>query len=288
VFSGAKSLVSIRECGASLPTCMMLLGAAIAVVVAFAAPADAQPAIRGSGTDRPAAPIYFYSNLGATVPGPAYAPNTAVVRPTGLLIFQDGSFLIEMLRWTRWGSSVAHATGIASSSTCKPNCATAPRINKPAEVTVSQPKPLLGREVYTCYQLTVPSDPASDQSGCLKPSPGGGYMYAAVSSAATGHATGAAMRPCTPTRPIGVDNLQASGVSCAVAMSIPQSQTASRHVISKHKFTWKTTAGWACVAVTFSSPYGEDDLGSIIDCRRGSQEVRWSNNTRIEPRSLSG
>jgi hypothetical protein len=149
----------------------------LAVAASFTDGAGAHANRRGGAARQ----IYFYSNLGDSVPGATYAPNTPLVRPTSLLIFQDGSYLIEKLRWKDWGLGVARATGVSSSSTCKPNCATAPRINKPAEVTVSRPKLLFGREVYTCYQLTVPSYPASDQAGCLKRGPGGSYSYARAS-----------------------------------------------------------------------------------------------------------
>jgi hypothetical protein len=57
-------------------------------------------------------PIYFWANLGAAVSPPdKFAPNPFVMRPRAFVIFQDGSWQIEKLRWTGWGTSVAKARG---------------------------------------------------------------------------------------------------------------------------------------------------------------------------------
>jgi hypothetical protein len=125
--------------------------------------------------------VVFYANLADSVPGMAYNPNTPRVRPTLLLMFEDGSWVIKNLRWSSWGGAVARATGISSASTGVPDQATAPRIDKPAQVVVSHPERLFGREVYGCFQLTVPSSPASDQHECLKRSHGNQYDYTPVS-----------------------------------------------------------------------------------------------------------
>jgi hypothetical protein len=114
-------------------------------------------------------PIYFWSDVTATIsaPGqPAGAPE--LVRPSAILMFADGSWDVDHLRWTGWGTTVAHANGISSASNGIPNMAQGKRIKKPAQVTLSNPGRFQGHEVYRCFTLTVSSHPASDQHLCLK------------------------------------------------------------------------------------------------------------------------
>ena len=78
-----------------------------------------------------------------------------LIRPSSILLAEDGSSVIEHLRWTGWGSSVAHATGIRSASNGIPNMAQGKRITKPAHVTLTNPGLFQGHEVYRCFTLTV-------------------------------------------------------------------------------------------------------------------------------------
>ena len=107
--------------------------------------------------------IFFYGNAG----NPTGVNNPALVRPSVMVMFEDGSWLITNLHWSGWGSSTAHATGISSASSCKPNCAAGQRTHNPAQLTVSHPQNLHGREVYGCYQLTIPATPKANQHACI-------------------------------------------------------------------------------------------------------------------------
>jgi hypothetical protein len=113
-------------------------------------------------------PIYFWGSVAATISAPGQPPAPEVIRPTAIGIFADGSWDLQGLRWTGWGSSVAHAVGISSASNGIPNMAQGKRITSPAQVTLSNPGLFQGREVYRCFALTIPSHPASDEHGCVK------------------------------------------------------------------------------------------------------------------------
>jgi hypothetical protein len=115
--------------------------------------------------------IYVYTWVGDLIPGTKYHPNPPLVRPATLWETDDGFWVIGNLHWSSWGSSVARATGISS---VRASVATAPRVNHPATLTLSRPVALLGHEVYGCFQLTVPSDPAfQNEHECLTLSPNG-------------------------------------------------------------------------------------------------------------------
>ena len=120
--------------------------------------------------------IFLYTNILAPV-NATFASNQLQIRPAGLLMFQDGSWAIIKLRWSGWGSSVAHASGLSSSTDCKPNCATGKRTDVPAQVTVSSPGVVFGHTVYRCLQLNVPSSPKSSQRYCLGPQAPNLYGY---------------------------------------------------------------------------------------------------------------
>lgn len=124
--------------------------------------------------------MVFYADVANYVPGLPYNRNSPRVRPTLVLMFEDGSWVIEKLRWSSWGGPVAHATGISSASNCKPNCAQGKRTNDPARFVLSQPRHLFGRTLYTCYQLTDLKAPQTDQHKCLKRSNGNQYAYSPV------------------------------------------------------------------------------------------------------------
>ena len=123
-------------------------------------------------------PIYFWGSAAATISVPkglGTAPNFRVIRPSLIYMFADGSWDIDHLRWSGWGSSVAHATGISSASNGIPDLAHGKRTKTPARITLSNPGRFQGHEVYRCFTLTVPSYPASDQHLCLTGQ--GGYYY---------------------------------------------------------------------------------------------------------------
>jgi hypothetical protein len=114
-------------------------------------------------TGHAAGQIYFYGNAG----NPMDVDNPPLLRPAGMVMFEDGSWLITNLRWTGWGSNTAHAIGISSASSCKPNCASGKRTHNPAQLTLSHPQNLHGHEVYGCYRLTIPATPQANQQACI-------------------------------------------------------------------------------------------------------------------------
>jgi hypothetical protein len=115
-------------------------------------------------------PIYFWRSAAAAISvpkGQGPQDNTRVIRPSLIYMFADGSWDIDHLHWTGWGSRVAHAKGISSASNGIPSQAQGKRIKRPARVTLSKPGRFQGHEVYHCLRLTVPSFPASDEHLCL-------------------------------------------------------------------------------------------------------------------------
>lgn len=96
------------------------------------------------------------------------ARSQLVVEPAGLALFADGQWVLEGLRWTGWGSPVAHASGISSSSNDIPNAAEGMRIKTSAEVTLSSPGSFLGHRVYRCIDVAVPRPANFGGRRCLK------------------------------------------------------------------------------------------------------------------------
>jgi len=131
------------------------------------------------GGARESAHIVFYINTANTVPG-SPVPNLPRVRPYRVVMFANGSWIIDKLHWSSWGGPVARATGISSASNCKPNCAEGRRTHNPARFVLSHPRHLFGRTVYACFRLTVPKSPQADQHLCLERLHGTQYAYAPV------------------------------------------------------------------------------------------------------------
>jgi hypothetical protein len=149
---------------------------AAALVLGLALPALAAGAIPQ--------PIYFWGNVAATISAPGQPPAPEVIRPSAILLFADGSWDIDHLHWTGWGTSVAHAVGISSASNGIPNMAQGKRIKAPAQVTLSNPGQFQGHELYRCFTLTVPA-PATSEHLCLK---GHGGYWVLASATSTGSA----------------------------------------------------------------------------------------------------
>jgi hypothetical protein len=166
-------------------------------------------------------PIYFWSDVAATISAPGQpAGASELVRPSVIGLFADGSWDVDHLRWTGWGTSVAHAKGISSKSNGIPNMAQGKRIKAPAQVTLSNPGRFQGREVYRCFTLTVPSHPGSDQHLCLERA-GSGWALGPTTQAKTTPTqptSGTYARFYTPSRNIACemsDNGTAqAGISC--------------------------------------------------------------------------
>jgi hypothetical protein len=135
--------------------------ATVGTLVAASGPAIRPPA-PASGRK-----VYFFANPGGL---PSHAGGL-VIRPSNLLLFQDGSWFLSGLSWRGWGSSVARATGTADASNGMPDQADGARLRRPATLTLSNPGRFGGRELYRCFRLKVPR-PASSGHGCLSRSHG--------------------------------------------------------------------------------------------------------------------
>jgi len=124
--------------------------------------------IPGSAAAGPSGPIYFWADLGNPVKSPVRGfHNPPVIRPSSLMLFEDGSWLIEKLHWTGWGSPVAVAQGKSNSDTDKPNVAEGRRIITPATVTLYDPGVFEGRRVYRCIRMKL-QPPAHYEASCLE------------------------------------------------------------------------------------------------------------------------
>jgi hypothetical protein len=132
--------------------------AATALVLALIVAGAAQAA-------RPA-PTYFFDSVASTIKAPGQPVQPEVVRPSTIFLFADGSWALIKLRWTGWGSKVAHGKGTSSASSGNPDQAHGKRTNTPAQITLSKPGRFFGHEVYRCYQLHV-RPPATNLHGCL-------------------------------------------------------------------------------------------------------------------------
>jgi hypothetical protein len=125
--------------------------------------------------------VVFYSDVAELVPGTSpLLKNTPSVRPSLVLMFADGSWVIKKLHWSSWGRPVARATGISSASNGNPSQAAGKRTNDPVQFVLSGRRNLFGRTVYGCYQLTDPKAPQTDQRDCLKHAYGHQFVYAPV------------------------------------------------------------------------------------------------------------
>jgi hypothetical protein len=127
-------------------------------------------------------PVYFWASTVSAIASPGQPSLPVVIAPETILLFADGSWDVEQLHWSGWGTSVARATGISSASDGIPNQAEGKRIKTAARVTLSKPGRFEGHEVYRCFTLTVPSRPASNQHLCLKQQGGSWYLAAAAPS----------------------------------------------------------------------------------------------------------
>lgn len=143
---------------------LLLVTAFGSAVVTPALAAGASPATR---------PISFYSEILDSISSNAPLD----VRPSMLLLAEDGSVALVHLKWSGWGTSVARATGVWSASDCTPDCADGKLTTHPAQLTLSSPGLVFGHRVYRCFQVT-PANPQRDpeDAGCIQQQ-GTSYTY---------------------------------------------------------------------------------------------------------------
>lgn len=124
-------------------------------------------ALNLSGADRE---VYFFSSPSDVVAinGKLSDRNRFVVRPEGFPLFLDGKWVLEKLNWTGWGSQVAKASGLSSTSDGIPNVAEGKRTVTWAKVRLSQLGKFHGHRIYRCIRITVP--PPANYGGprCLQ------------------------------------------------------------------------------------------------------------------------
>jgi hypothetical protein len=169
------------------------------ILTALLAPGLALAAMASARVSLPQ-PVYFWGSTVAAISVPQGAgpeTNKRVIRPSVIIMFADGSWYVEHLHWTGWGSSVARATGISNASNGMPSQAQGMRITTPAQVTLWNPGRFQGHEVYRCFALSVPAYPASDQRLCLGRL-GGYYWLVSTSKTPPSSGTGHHQPPASP------------------------------------------------------------------------------------------
>lgn len=144
--------------------------AALLLVLAASGSVFTMPAL-AAGASPGAGPVSFFGDIGNGFSNkePFLRDSSYfLVRPSQLLLTEDGSVDLESLRWSGWGTSVARATGEWRASDCTPSCATGKDTIDRAQLTLSSPGIVLGHLVYRCFRVT-PAHPQRDilDQGCL-------------------------------------------------------------------------------------------------------------------------
>jgi len=149
---------------------------ALLFVVAASGAMVATPAL-AAGAGSGAGQISFYGDIGNVIG----SQNPLLVRPSTLLLAEDGSVALVHLRWSGWGTSVASATGLWSASSCTPSCADGKRKTSPVRLTLSSPGRVLGHTVYRCLKWTRshPKRDAWNAHECIRRQ-GTLYAYAPI------------------------------------------------------------------------------------------------------------
>lgn len=152
-----RSRLSLAATARTLARPVGTASAVLALLALLSSPAGAAAHRKRHG------PIYFFTSPSAAID----SYNPLVIKPRDIPLFLDGQWVLQDLRWTGWGSSVARATGISSSSNDNPNAVQGKRIKTWAKVTLSKPGRFEGHRVYRCFALRVPP-PASYPPTCLR------------------------------------------------------------------------------------------------------------------------
>jgi len=123
---------------------------------------------------------------------------------------------------------------------------------------------------------------------------GAGFLLTTSGATKVGGSPTSAAQPFTSCRTFEFAyHLQAHGVSCATARTVPPltSRMIGQPQILLHKgsrleILAKLPGGWSCKVLSYPGP-GPDDRSAIDDCRLGAaKEVRWTDSPRVLPRSL--
>ena len=205
--------------------------------------------------------IYFYTNI----PGFISSQTPPAASPSFIPLTEDGASILEDLRWTGWGSSVARASGVGDASTCNPSCGTGRRIKTPVRITLSDPGRFQGYEVYRCFQLTFLTSRPSGEFACLGRLDGGyGYVYAkkaptSTSRTATAEAAGTRLACAADGYPVGSTN--PGGLRCSVTRFRPSPLDPNYAVV------------WLML-VNAPGRSASDTAGVLVDLATGSVVIR--------------
>ncbi len=191
-------------------------------------------------------PVYFWESTAATIAGPGQQSLPPVIAPKTIALFADGSWDVERLRWSGWGSSVARATGISSASNGIPNQAEGKRITSAARVTLSDPGKFEGREVYRCFTLTIASHPSSNQHLCLKHEGDSWYLAA---------------KPSTPRRPVATTDFLARTIGGGCSMSTLQVKCETYNTPGQVTTLKPSGAVTTCLLKAGANRCGQGDFG---------------------------
>jgi hypothetical protein len=109
-----------------------------------------------SAAEARASTVYF---------GQSQDPADRAYKPKALQVAGEGSFVVEQMRWSFWGSRVARGRGIGAQDDCEPDCATGTFHRAAARVKLWRPRRKCGHEVWTRMTLTWLHGPPSGIPG---------------------------------------------------------------------------------------------------------------------------
>jgi hypothetical protein len=213
-------------------------------------------------------PIYFWGSIAAPVKAPY---NPVVIRPSSIGLFADGSWFLEHLHWSGWGSSVAHAKGISNASNGIPSQAQGKRITTAAQLTLYNPGRFEGREVYRCFKLTVPA-PAHIGPLCLVgryvPPPTQATSPGTQPSASPSCSNATVPVVLTGPKPVAVTlRFVVHGVSCNRAHSLIRAyfrhEATPGYCLKQGNICAFVSGGWTCSFPLYAGEGGGDFVGCV-------------------------
>jgi hypothetical protein len=112
--------------------------------------------------------VYFTSYPGAGLASGA----VLVIKPKDLQISGDASWIINDVKWSSWGASVARGTGISDVDNCTPQCADGKHLTVRSQIALSKLGRVDGHEVYRCFDIKSTGPPSfalevAHESACL-------------------------------------------------------------------------------------------------------------------------
>jgi hypothetical protein len=111
----------------------------------------------------------FVSSAGLAAPAFAATPHAsavavvncqhkAVVRPASFIIScADANRYLQQISWVSWGAKTARAHATYTENSCTPYCAAGKFVNYTATVTLSLPKTVRGKRVFTKLHVSYVS-----------------------------------------------------------------------------------------------------------------------------------